>query len=93
MMASQPRRVYEELRSGIEQLGGTMIWLRSGYRYGAWKVDLNGKSAIFESNGQGFPGLDELYKPLVEGTKPSHWSGYSKQLTEGAIEELVRKLT
>nr|WP_309698127.1 hypothetical protein [Armatimonas sp.] len=91
-MASTRRRPYEELRSGIEQLGGTVSWQRAGYRYGAWKFDLNGNSAIFESNGRGFPGIDELYKPLVVGKTPTHWSDYSIHLIDGAIDKLVAKL-
>jgi hypothetical protein len=85
------RRPYEELRSGIEQLGGSMIFEKHGYQWGAWIVTLDGQQAIFQSNGRGFPDIDVLYVPLTPD--PQHYRDYSCDLVEGAIEKLVAKLT
>lgn len=85
------RRAYEELRSAIEQMGGTMTPEREGYSQGGvWIVTLHGKRKIFYSNGQGTPELDELYmrkKPQSPG-RPQ----YTTRLVPGAIEKLVSML-
>ncbi len=67
-----------------------MVFSHEGYLYGAWTVTLDSKSRCFPSDGRGFPGLDELYEPLV--ANPTHWSDYSTALKDGAIEELIRTL-
>jgi hypothetical protein len=77
------RRPYEELQRLIEQRGGTMKYTRSGHGSGgAWLVNLDGKHAVFLSNGAGFPEMDTLYVPNV--ASPRHHSDYSKTLVEGA---------
>jgi hypothetical protein len=82
------RRYYEELRSAIEQRGGTMKHTRSGYGSGgAWLVDLDGKHAAFPSNGAGFPELDTLYVPGV--SSPKHYSDYTTTLVENAIPKFL----
>jgi hypothetical protein len=58
-----------------------MKYTRSGYGTGgAWLVDLDGKHAVFVSNGAGFPEMDTLYVPDV--ASPRHHSDYSKTLVE-----------
>jgi hypothetical protein len=90
-MAGQ-QRAYEELRSGIEQLGGSMIWERSGYRYGAWIVTLNGKQRIFRAEGRHcFLDFDPLYVPKVPNPR-ENWDDYSNELVDGAIDKLVAML-
>jgi len=85
------RKVYEELRSGIEAMGGTMVFDRSGSTHGTWVVRLKGKSAYFDSNGRGFPDLDRLYVPRV--SHPRHYTDYSNELVPGALEKLIRMLS
>jgi hypothetical protein len=54
MMKNKRRRVYEEIKSAIEQQGGSMTWQRAGYCYGAWIVKLEGKTRFFKSTGESF---------------------------------------
>lgn len=89
---SGKRRVYEELRAAIEERGGTMAFLRGGSRWGAWEVHLLGRAGRFESNGRGFPELDCLYAPGPHVKHPTHWSDYSSELVEGAMDKLMSKL-
>jgi hypothetical protein len=84
------RRVYEELRSAIEQRGGRMTYSRAGIPGGVWIIQLDGKVGRFESNGRGFPELDRLYVPLVDN--PSRWDDYSKTTIPGAAEKLIALL-
>lgn len=86
-MKGVDRRIYEELRSIVEDLGGSMTFEREGHRYGAWIVRLGRKSACFESNGSGFPKLDRLYVPKVE--RPQHWRDYSTTLIPHAVGSFV----
>jgi hypothetical protein len=52
-MSTDPeRRAYGKLRDIIERCGGSMTYRRQGYRYGAWKISLNGKTEIFKSTGK-----------------------------------------
>lgn len=84
------RRVYEELRSAIEERGGTMKYERSGSLHGSWIIELGGKSGRFPYNGHRFPGLDEVYVPKVQN--PVHWSDYSHELAEGGVDNLISRL-
>lgn len=91
-MGKRARRAYEELRQGIESLGGTMQHERAGWpRGGAWIVQLGDKEQTFLSNGKGFPELDQLYEPKVP--KPTHYRDYTTTLIPRAIEKLVGKLS
>ncbi len=85
------RRAYEELRSAIESLGGSMSYVREGSQHGAWEITLGNRSGRFESNGAGFPDLDPLYVPKVAA--PKHWSNYSTELVPDAIAILLSKLS
>jgi len=80
-------RPYDGLRTAIEQSGGSMIFVRAGYLYGAWLVTVGGKRREFLSNGSGFPELDRLYVPKPGITNPQHYSEYSQTLVHGAIEK------
>ena len=91
-MATKNRRVYEELRAGIEGQGGWMRFERSGHQWGAWRVGLGAKTATFPSNGRGFPELDALYVPKPGTVAPSHHSEYTMTLVTGAIDKLVTML-
>lgn len=87
------RRVYEELRTPIERMGGSMTHLKKGYKYGAWSIKVGKKQGIFEYSDvgyQGFPDLDKLYKPKIDN--PAHWKDYSCILIPNAIELLLAKL-
>lgn len=85
------RRAYGKLRDIIERHGGTMIYERQGYRYGAWEISLDGKIAIIESTGsKKFPPLDRLYVPEVEN--PKTWEDYSDELVADAEHQLLALL-
>jgi hypothetical protein len=87
------RRVYEELRSGIQALGGTMTFLKEGCQGGAWKVTLGKRQAIFPSNGRGFPPLDQLYTPDPEREVHNHYKHYLQPPIDGAMDKLVSMLS
>jgi len=80
-------RVYGKLRDIIERCGGQMVYQRQGYRWGAWKITLDSKSATIPSEGRRtFPHLDRLYVPKV--AKPKTWDDYRNELVPGAQEKL-----
>ena len=83
-------RAYDQLRTAVEQHGGSMVFLRAGYLHGAWEIRLDGKRAVCEWDDYGFPELDNLYAPKVPD--PQHWWDYTKTLIPGAFERLVRML-
>ena len=57
---SAETRPYGKIRDMVERRGGTMIYRRQGYRYGAWEISLGGKRVTVES--MGFAGFQ-------------HWTG------------------
>jgi hypothetical protein len=79
------RRPYEELRSGIEQLGGSMIHKRAGYPFGGgvWIVTLKDKQAVFETEGRecGYSDLNALYLP--KGPPMNSWTEPLTSLSPG----------
>ncbi len=80
------RRVYEELRTIVEQEGGEMVYERNGHaQHGAWVVTLRGIETIFPFDGAGFGAMDPLYVPKV--AVPLHWRDYSIQLIPNAREK------
>jgi hypothetical protein len=88
---SPPRHAYGKLRDIIEHRGGTMIYQREGYRYGAWVISLNGQTATIEATGEHrFPALDRLHVPKV--ANPVSWDDYRSVLVEGAEEQLLALL-
>jgi len=88
------KRVYEELRSLIEEYGGTMKFEREGSQWGHWIVKVDGyKEKSFSSSGSGFPELDNLYIPKDGVVTPNHWSDYSNTLIPNAWEKLLMLLS
>ena len=75
-MSDQP---YGLVRALVESLGGSMTYEKSGFRYGAWVINIGEKSKIIEACGdQSFPELDKLYKPKVKN--PRNWDDYLNEL-------------
>lgn len=84
-------RPYGELRDIIERLGGSMIWHRAGFRYGAWIITLDGKTATIEATGErSIPELDHLYQPT--SPNPTTWDDYSSDLIDHVEEKLLSLL-
>ena len=85
-------RAYDSVRSIVERLGGSMVYERQGYRYGAWVIKIGDKSAVIEAGGdQRFPELDRLYVPKV--ADPQDWNDYRKdQLVPDAEAKLLSLL-
>lgn len=91
-MSTEPeRRAYGKLRDIIERRGGSMTWRRQDYRYGAWEIALDGKTAIIEATGsRTFPTLDRLYVPKF--ANPKTWDDYSDELVSDAEHQLCALL-
>jgi hypothetical protein len=91
MSSKAERRAYGSLRDIVEKQGGTMVYQREGYQYGAWVISLHGKTAVIEASGyRAFPKLDSLYIPKVD--KPKTWNDYSNDLIDGAEQKLLALL-
>ena len=84
------RRVYEDIRALVEAKGGKMDFVRKGYRWGAWAIQIDGLERTFPSNGSGFPPLDQLYASSKKN--PSHWSDYNGDILPDAEESLMALL-
>lgn len=84
-------RAYDTIRCMVERLGGTMVYQRKGYPYGAWIIRIEGKEAVFEATGnKSFPKLDGLHVP--RHPNPKHWDEYWKDLLPEAQERLLGML-
>lgn len=83
------RRPFEAIRVFVRRHGGTMLYEKKGHQWGVWIVRLDGKERVFPSNGSGFPELDKLYIPNVEGSEPQHWMDYSLELLPDAWEKFM----
>ena len=60
------RRAYGSIRCLVERLGGSMVWVKRGYRHGAWVITIGDKSTAIPAPGkQSFPELDRLLVPLA----------------------------
>jgi len=80
-------RAYDEIRTLIEQHGGTMKYEKEGYEFGAWVIRIGGKTTVVEAPGIGaFPKLDRLYVPKVKS--PRGWDDYTNQLVPDAETRL-----
>ena len=85
------RRVYEEIRTMVEEHGGSMTYQREGFPPGgAWVVRYKDKERAFPSGGSKFPGIDNLYIPNV--AYPKTFYDYKNVLVDGAWEKLLRLL-
>ena len=82
------RRVYQEIRSAIEDRGGTMDYNPISKR--AWNIWLDGKHFRAEYEAGRFPDLDECYTPKV--ANPKHYSDYELPLVTDGIDRLLNRL-
>jgi hypothetical protein len=84
---------YGLLQAGLAARGGSMFYVRQGYRWGAWVARIGVRQAVFPAEGnQSFKLLDQLHVPKPGITYPSHWYDYLHQLVPGAIDKLVSML-
>ncbi len=84
-------RVYGELRSIVEQLGGTMLYEREGRPHGgSWVVVLPGFAEKRFDSQPGFPTLDRLYIPRK--SNPSDWRDYTNTLLPDGPERWIAML-
>src|SRR5450756_2472105 len=82
---------YDSIQALVERLGGTMIYQRAGYRYGAWIITIGEQRAVLEASGnRSFPPLDTLYVPRVP--HPKHWDDYKNELVPDAEAGLMALL-
>lgn len=85
-------RYYKELSAIVHELGGQMRHEKLGRpQGGSWVVSLPGHAeTFFDSNGAGFPLMDQLYVPKVPN--PSHHTDYTHELVAGARERWIAML-
>jgi hypothetical protein len=85
------KRAYDAVRAIVERLGGTMVYEREGYPYGAWVIKVAGKQATVVAGGNtSFPELDGLYVPATP--QPRHWDDYTDDLVSDAEARLLALL-
>lgn len=81
-------RAYDSIRSIVERHGGAMVYVREGYRHGAWVIRIGENSFTIEATGnQSFPQFDRLYVPRVP--HPERWDDYSDELAPDAEAQLL----
>jgi hypothetical protein len=86
-----PNRAYDNVRTLIEELGGTMVYQRRGYRWGAWIITIGDKQITLPASGdRSFPEIDSLH--VSQCANPKHWDDYSKELLPDAKRRLLRLL-
>lgn len=84
-------RAHDTIRTMVERLGGTMVYEREGYRYGAWVISVCGRRCVVEASGnRSFPELDRLYVP--KHPNPQHWDDYFNDLVSGPESRLLALL-
>jgi hypothetical protein len=90
-MMTSKRRVYEELRTIVENEGGEMYHERREHPPGgAWVVELDDKRKVFEADGREYMALARLYVPLRPD--PTHASHSSNNLIDNAEAEWLSAL-
>ncbi|MFN0010718.1 MAG: hypothetical protein ACKVS8_03640 [Phycisphaerales bacterium] len=90
-MTATKRRVYEEIRTIVENEGGEMCHQRRGHPPGgAWVVQLHGKRTVFEADGREYMALARMYVPLRAHT--THARHYSHNLIDDAKAEWLNAL-
>ena len=68
-----------------------MVWVKRGYRHGAWVITVGDKRVAIPALGnQSFPELDRLLVPLA--TDPRTWNDYSNDLVPDAETRLLAML-
>jgi hypothetical protein len=86
---SAETRAYGKIRDMVERRGGTMVYRREGYRYGAWEIIVNDRKVVVESMGiRRFPELDRFYKLLPEIPVPKTYDDYDWDLVDDAEAQL-----
>jgi hypothetical protein len=81
---------YEDLIAACEARGAKMYFEKEGHQWGAWVIRLpHGKTIIAESNGSGFPLLDQCYTPDPTLRVHNHYTHYMKPLIPEAVEKLL----
>lgn len=84
-------RAYDAIRTMVERLGGTMVYVREGYPYGAWVISVGERRRVLEAGGnRSFPDLDGLHVP--KRPNPQHWDDYSNALVPDAESRLLSLL-
>src|SRR5678815_2513700 len=79
---------YGKLREIVEERGGSMVYQRRGYPYGAWIISLGGKTVIIKSTGMGnLPELDQFYRPLCPN--PRTWKDYDDVLVPNGEQDFL----
>ena len=81
-------RAYGSIRSLVESLGGSMVWVKKGYRHGAWVIVIGENRVVIPASGaRSFPMLDGLLVPLTED--PRSWNDYTNDLLPDAEDRLL----
>jgi len=83
------RKAYEEVQNLVKDiLKGKMYYQKEGYQWGAWIIEVDGKTIPLLSNGSGYPDLDKLYVPKPDATNLNDWRSYTTTLKPNALELL-----
>jgi len=85
------KRVYDLVRTMVEEHGGKMWFQRKGQpQGGAWIIEYQGYRKEFPTCDHIFPGIDDLYVPKTQF--PVTWDDYKNELIENAWEKLLKDL-
>ena len=85
---TETHRAYGKLREIIERRGGTMIYERKAYQYGAWVISLDGREKVIKARGDmSFPELDRLYVPKI--VEPRTWEDRHDKLLDDAEDHFL----
>jgi len=82
-------RAYRKLRELVRVHGGRMDYLKKGYQWGAWRIELGGRVGIFPSVGARTFKFDPCYK-LMKGRSGKTWNDFHNELEPEALERLRR---
>jgi len=84
-------RVYDSVRSMVEEHGGQMHHQRKGFPPGgAWIVTYQGWEKAFPTGGHIFPGIDHLHVSKI--AFPEIWDDFKKELRPDAWDVLLKNL-
>lgn len=87
-----PERVYDLVRTMVEEHGGSMIYEQEGHSVGgAWIISVAGKRTVFNYDNFSFHGIDELHVPK-EGVNPKYWWDYERELLPDAWKRLLENM-